>query len=82
MTCHSKTLPVKLLSMASVLFPERVIDAEEGEALANCWTQQTRSLEPSVTLWNRITVMWLRGQCRLKLLRSIPTSVCFSALGP
>lgn len=50
MACHSKTLPVKLLSMTSVLFHERVIDAGEGEALADCWTQQTGSLEPSVTL--------------------------------
>lgn len=85
MACHSKTLPVKLLSMTSVLFHERVIDAGEGEALADCWTQQTGSLEPSVTLWNRIIVMWMRSQCRLKLLKThvsiIPTSVCFSALG-
>lgn len=70
MACHSKTLPVKLLSMASVLFHEHVIDAEEGEALADCWTQQTGSLEPSVTLWSRITVMWMRSQCRLELLKT------------
>ena len=83
--CHSKTLPVKLFPMASCCFLSMWLNAEENEALANCWTQQTGSLEPSVTRWNRVTVMWMRSQCRVKPLNidvRIDTSkVCFSALG-